>query len=65
MTQDFLARIDADGLRLDTLTVDEVDEFVDRKVRVGGYARATVRHLASVLREFFRYAEGRARSGIH
>jgi integrase/recombinase XerD len=66
MAQEFLARIAGDGVRLETLTVAEVDEFLARKVRVGGYARASVRHLTSGLRAFFRYAEGRGwcRAGL-
>jgi site-specific recombinase XerD len=56
---EFLARIDAAGLRLDALTVAQADELLLRKVQDDGYARVTVRTYASALRAFFRYAEGR------
>jgi site-specific recombinase XerD len=56
---EFLARIDADGLRLDTVTVAQVDELLARKVRDDGYARVTIQTYASTLRAFFRYAEQR------
>jgi site-specific recombinase XerD len=56
---EFLARLDEAGLRLDALTVAEVDELLVRKVQCQGYARVTVRTHASTLRAFFRYAEER------
>lgn len=56
---EFLGRIAAAGLRLDTVTVAQVDELLARKVRDDGYARVTVQTYASTLRAFFRYAEGR------
>ena len=56
---EFLARIDEAGLRLDALTVAQVDELLARKVRDEGYARVTIQTYASTLRAFFRYAEGR------
>ena len=56
---EFLSRIADAGLRLDTLTVAQVDELLARKVRDEGYARVTVQTYASTLRAFFRYAEGR------
>ena len=56
---EFLARVDEAGLRLDALTVAQVDELLARKVRDEGYARVSVQTYASTLRAFFRYAEGR------
>ena len=63
---EFLARIDEAGLRLDALTVAQVDELLARKVRDEGYARVSVQTYASNLRAFFRYAEGRGwcRAGL-
>jgi len=55
----FLAQIDEEELRLKNITVAQVDDLLARKVRDGGYARITVQTWASVLRRFFRYAEGR------
>ena len=56
---EFLSLIVEAGLRLDTLTVAQVDELLARKVRDEGYARVTIQTYASTLRAFFRYAEGR------
>ena len=56
---EFLALVDEAGLRLDALTVAQVDELLARKVRDEGYARVTIQTYASTLRAFFRYAEGR------
>ena len=56
---EFLALIDEAGLRLDALTVAQVDELLARKVRDDGYARVTIQTYASTLRAFFRYAEVR------
>jgi integrase/recombinase XerD len=63
---EFLALIDEAGLRLETLTVAQVDELLARKVRDQGYARVTIQTYASTLRAFFRYAEGRGwcRTGL-
>jgi integrase/recombinase XerD len=63
---ELLARLDEAGLRLDALTVVQVDELLARKIRDGGYARASVQTYASTLRAFFRYAEGRGwcRAGL-
>jgi integrase/recombinase XerD len=63
---EFLALIDAAGLRLDTVTVAQVDDILARKVREDGYARVTIQTYASTLRAFFRYAEacGWCRSGL-
>ena len=41
-----------------SLTVPQVDEFLAKMVRDGGYARTTVQTWTSTLRAFFRYAEG-------
>jgi site-specific recombinase XerD len=57
---EFLSRIAEAGLRLDTLTVAQVDELLARKIRDEGYARVTIQTYASTLRAFFRYAEGRS-----
>jgi site-specific recombinase XerD len=56
---EFLSLIVEAGLRLDTLTVAQVDELLARKVRDEGYARVTIQTYASTLRAFFRYAQGR------
>jgi len=63
---EFLSRIAEAGLRLDTLTVAQVDELLARKIRDEGYARVTIQTYASTLRAFFRYAGGRnwCRSGL-
>ena len=57
---EFLSRVDEAGLRLDALTVAQVDELLAKKVRDEGYARVTIQTYASTLRAFFRYAEGRS-----
>jgi site-specific recombinase XerD len=56
--REFLARLGKAGLRLDTLTVAQVDDVLARKVQEDGYARVSVRAYAYSLRAFFRYAEG-------
>jgi len=56
---EFLSRVDEAGLRLDALTVAQVDELLTRKVQDDGYARVTVQTYASSLRAFFRFAEER------
>lgn len=63
---DFLAVVEQAGLRLQTLTVAEVDELLAQKVRDEGYARVTVQTWVSALRPFFRFAEARGwcRSGL-
>jgi integrase/recombinase XerD len=58
-THKFLAQIEAADLRLEKLTVAQVDELLIRKVQNEGYARSTIQRLASTLRRFFRFAEGR------
>jgi site-specific recombinase XerD len=55
---DLLARLGDVGLRLDTLTVAQVDDTLIRKVRENGYAPSTVRTYTAGLRAFFRHAEG-------
>jgi integrase/recombinase XerD len=63
---DFLKRIDGAGLRLDALTVAQVDDLLARKVRDDGYARVSIKTYASDLRAFFRFAEHRGwcRAGL-
>jgi integrase/recombinase XerD len=63
---EFLAQTQEAGLRLEALTVAQVDELLARKVRDDGYARVSVRTYASTLRAFFRYAEERGwcRAGL-
>jgi integrase/recombinase XerD len=53
-------------LRLDTLTIAQVDDILIRKVREDGYAPSTVRTYAAGLRAFFRHAEvsGCCRTGL-
>jgi site-specific recombinase XerD len=55
----FLPKIEEAGLRLQTLTVVQLDELVIQKVREGRCARNTIQTGASVLRVFFRFAEER------
>ena len=55
--REFLAQLGEAGLRLDTLTIPQVDDIVARQVREGSYARVTVRGYVYRLRAFFRYAE--------
>jgi site-specific recombinase XerD len=55
----FLAEIDEARLRLDRLTVAQLDELLARKIREGGYARTTIQTLVSALRPFFRFGEQR------
>lgn len=55
----FLAQLTEAGLRLDTLTIPQLDDIVARQVREGSYARRTVRSYVYCLRAFFRYAETR------
>jgi site-specific recombinase XerD len=64
--REFLTRIDEAGLRLDALTIAQVDDLLSRKVRDQGYARVSVQTYASNLRVFFRYAESRGwcRTGL-
>jgi integrase/recombinase XerD len=56
---EFLAQLNNSGLRLDTLTIPQLDDLVARQVREGSYARRTVRTYVYCLRAFFRYAEAR------
>src|SRR5262249_15817653 len=62
---DFLARLDEAGLRLDTLTVAQVDDLLVGKVRDYGYSRVTIRSYATTLRAFFRYAGQRGWCGAN
>jgi site-specific recombinase XerD len=63
---DLLERIDGAGLRLDALSVAQVDDLLARKVRDDGYARVSIKTYASDLRAFFRFAESRGwcRAGL-
>lgn len=61
-----LAEIDKAGLRLDRLTVAQLDELLAGKIQSGGYARATIQTLVSALRPFLRFGEehGWCRPGL-
>jgi site-specific recombinase XerD len=52
-----LAQLCEAGLRLDTLTIAQLDDVLVRQFHQGGYARRTVRRHVDSLRAFFRYAE--------
>jgi site-specific recombinase XerD len=54
--QAFLTQAHAAGLRLQTLTVAQVDELLLQKVQGEGYARRTIRTWVSALCPFFRFA---------
>src|SRR5262249_39209675 len=56
-THQFLAQVEELGLRLEMLTVAQVDELLAKMVRDAGYARTTIQRWASALRRFFRFAE--------
>lgn len=51
---------------LGELTLEDVDKLLVRKITGGAYARITVRHYATYLRGFFRFAESRkwCRTGL-
>lgn len=55
--REFLARLDEAGLRLDTLTITQVDDRLTRHVRDRCYGRVSIRNLVYRLWAFFRYAE--------
>jgi integrase/recombinase XerD len=55
----FLAKAEGAGVRLETLTVPQVDDLLAKMVLEAGHARTTIRGWASTLRLFFRFAEGR------
>ena len=61
-----LAQLTQADLRLDTLTIAQLDDVVVRPFHQGGYARRTVRLRVDSLRAFFRYAEacGWCRHGL-
>jgi integrase/recombinase XerD len=63
---EFLAAVEESGLRLQTLSVAEVDKLLAQKVREEGYSRVTIQTWVSALRPFFRFAEGRGwcRQGV-
>jgi integrase/recombinase XerD len=54
---EFLARLISTGLRLDTLTISQVDDILTQRIREQGHARVTIRGDVNCLRAFFRYAE--------
>ena len=62
----FLAEVDEADLRLDRLTVAQLDELLARKIGDNRYARSTIQTLVSVLRPFFRLGEqhGWCRPGL-
>lgn len=63
---DLLIQLDKASLRLETLTVAQVDDILLHKVQDEGYAPVTVRTYTAGLRAFFRHAEedGRCRPGL-
>ena len=58
-TYQLLAQIEEADLRLNTLTVAQLDELITKKIHEAGYARNTIRRWASVVRLWFRFAEER------
>jgi site-specific recombinase XerD len=63
---EFLAMINATGLRLRSLTVSNVNDLLAKKIYKHGFARTTIHRWGSVIRPFFRFAEGHkwCRSGL-
>jgi site-specific recombinase XerD len=59
MIRRFFWQLDQAGLRLRTLTVTQVDDLLARKMGEGKCTRRTISTQASILRPFFRFAEGR------
>ena len=55
---EFLGQVEEAGLRLKTLRVAQVDDLLAKKVTEERYARRTIHSWVSVLRPFFRFAEG-------
>ena len=55
----FLMRIQEAGLRLQTLTVVQMDELLAKQIRQQELARSTIHGRVMVLRTFFRFAEQR------
>jgi site-specific recombinase XerD len=64
--QPFLGRLAASGHSLESLTIAQIDQALLEQINAGGYARTSVRTLASILRAFFRYAQvqGWCRAGL-
>jgi integrase/recombinase XerD len=62
----FLAQVAAADLRLKSLTVANVNDLLAEKIHKHGFARTTIHRWASVIRLFFRFAEGRkwCRTGL-
>jgi integrase/recombinase XerD len=61
--QQFLQRLDSGNGSLRGVTVAQIDQALVELVSQGGYARTTVRHLASDLRSFFHFAEAQGWCG--
>ena len=55
---EFLAQVDAAGLRLKSLTVANVNDLLAKKIHKHGFARTTIHRWASIIRPFFRFAAG-------
>lgn len=54
----FFLQLDQTGLRLQTLNVTQVDDLLAKKVGEGTCTRRTISTWVSILRPFFRFAEG-------
>ena len=59
MIHRLLSQLEQAGLRLQTLKVVQVDELLATTIREQKYARRTISTWVSLLRPFFRFAEGR------
>jgi len=55
----FLSQLDRAGLRLQTLSIAQMDELLEKKLSEEKWARRTISTWVSILRPFLRYAEGR------
>ncbi len=55
----FLTQLCGRQLSLSDLTITHLDDALIDRINQAGYARRTVKHHASILRTFFRYAEQR------
>ena len=58
MLQRFLWQLDRAGLRLRSLSISQVDDLLAKKADEGVCTRRTVSTWVSILRPFFRFAEG-------
>jgi integrase/recombinase XerD len=54
----FFAQLQQAGLRLQTLTIAQVDELLVKKISEEKWARSTISTWVSILRPFLRFAEG-------